>query len=284
MPGPLHLDVFSIIVLYEKTIASSDTYKTLYASAKENNFHLSILLYDNSSKYNKEENNQSDEYVSIDYIHNPQNPGVSAAYNVAANLANAKKITWLLLLDQDTVFPTNALCAYKKTMDDYPSQNLIVPILQSPNGIFSPLKLFLHKAKLWKTVTEGIYNTKNKSVLNSGVLIKTSVFLNIGGYNEKIKLYFSDFNFFKRYAKQHTEFFVMNVVCLHNLSDITNTDINSALSRFKNYCEGAFYSIETKLDFVLLATTIFLRTMKLSFRYRSFQFYNIFFSHFLKNT
>lgn len=283
MCKPYHLDIFAIIVLYEKTIMSSDTFKTLYASAKENNLHLSVLLYDNSSLNNSKENNKSDEYISIEYIHNPKNPGVSAGYNVAAKIARDKNFCWLLLLDQDTKFPLNALDIYKNALEHFPHQNLIVPILKSPNGIFSPLKLYYHRAILWKSVTHGIHYTRNKSVLNSGILIKTEVFRQIGGYNEKIKLYFSDLNFFKRYTKLYNEFYVMDMICLHNLSDITNTDINSALFRFKNYCEGAFFSIESKWDFILLAITIFLRTIKLSFKYKNIEFYRIYFLYFLKN-
>ena len=41
----------------------------------------------------------------IHYISDPTNPGVSKAYNVGFELARQLNKKWLLLLDQDTVFP-----------------------------------------------------------------------------------------------------------------------------------------------------------------------------------
>ncbi len=271
-------DILAVIVLYKQKLETSLTLISLNKSLLKSGRLLKIIIYDNGPDAYYQEKNFRFLQFEVSYIHNFENPGVSKAYNVAAAVAKQTGKTWLLLLDQDTEFPENAIEIYLKAINEYSQQKLFVPVLHSPNGNYSPCKYYFKSGFIWKHITPGIYNLKHKNLLNSGILIDLNLYLKAGGYKEKIKLYFSDFNFIDRLKSIHKEFVVIDAVCNHKLSDLTNVDLSASKNRFKIYCEGSFHSAEKKMDYIPLFITVFLRSMLLSFRYKNLIFMKIFFT------
>ncbi|WP_394775112.1 glycosyltransferase [Flavobacterium sp.] len=268
-------DLCVVIVIYNESIKDSITFTSLSKSIMEYPTPLKIVIYDNSE--NKQDIEISDyPYWDITYIHDKTNPGVSKSYNIASNLAFDLKKKWLLLTDQDTFFPVNAIDEYLKAINNYKSYNLFVPILMSGNIPFSPSKYYFSRGSVWKNPKQGVCSFKNKTLLNSGIFVSVEAFQSIGGYNEKVKLYFSDFDFVSRFKLKYPEFVIIDLVCFHQLSDVVNIDPASALRRFKYYCEGSYFSSRSKKEYTMLFLTVGLRAIKLSFRYNDIGFFKIF--------
>ena len=56
----------------------------------------------------------------INYLHDPENSGVSRAYNVGALHAKKNQRQWILLLDQDTTLPDTFLERYGDAIEKNP--------------------------------------------------------------------------------------------------------------------------------------------------------------------
>lgn len=272
--------LLGVVVIYNIIIEECQTLMSLNKSASFIGQTLDIVLYDNSSMPQRNDTLQFSHLRCI-YYHDSTNPGVSKAYNYAAGEASRMKKEFILLLDQDTLFPEETLIRYLEGINAYPNHHLFCPILQTKNGVFSPTKYFFRRGMKWANVKPGIHLLKNRNVLNSGLLVNLEVYQGIGGYNEQIELYFSDFDFVNRYKQRYQEMVVINLICFHSLSDFDNVDVYSAIKRFKHYVRGSYYSILNYTDYVYLFITILSRSVKLSLRYRNLQFLKIFFKQYL---
>jgi len=243
---------------------------------------MDILVYDNSPEpaYVKE---NSFKNWKIHYIHDRSNPGVSKAYNEGFKIGKELNKKWLLLLDQDTTFPKDALIKYFDAMDYYKNSVLFAPVLRVNNKIYSPSRYYLKRGFHLKTIKMGLNTIRNKTLLNSGMCISLAAFEKIGGFNEKVKLYFSDFNFIDRYRRHYTNFIVLDTICEHKMFTIENKNTQSQLRRFIYFCEGARNSSINFVDFCIYFSFALLRAIKLSITFRSFGFIMVFFHNFLKN-
>jgi len=269
-------DIFAVIVLHKQSLDSSKTILSLNESLKRNDSFLDVLVYDNSPQPQFSESSFQLLNCRINYMNDLSNPGVSKAYNVAAQIAKKSNKSWLLLLDQDTEFPENTIQTYLNAMNTHEDQDLFVPILLSSHGVFSPSKYYFKKGFLWLDVRPGVHSLKHRTVLNSGTLVSTNAFIDVGGYNEKIRLYFSDFNFIDKLRKKVRGFVVIDLVCKHQLSDQVNINLDDAKIRFNQYCEGSFQSAESISGYLSYFATVFLRSVLLSFRYSTPIFIKIF--------
>lgn len=273
--------IMGVAVIYNTAIEESDTLITLNKSAFSLGETLDIILYDNSREPQNQKSLELFTNLRSTYYHDSTNPGVSKAYNYAAGEAAKMKKDFILLLDQDTRSPEEALERYLEAINAYPKQYLFCPILQTPRGIDSPTKYFFRRGAVWADVKPGIHSLKNRNVLNSGLLVNLQVFQLLGGYNEKIELYYSDFDFANRFRKKYQEMVVINLICFHSVADIEKPDVVSAISRFGHYVKGSYYSIFTYTDYIYLFITVMLRSVKLSFRYRNLKFLQLFFKQYL---
>lgn len=275
-------DISVVIVLYNTTLEESLTFKSLTNDLQEvSDCKMNLIVYDNSRKSQKINANDFPEW-QISYFHDVNNSGVSKAYNLAANLALEKKYKWILLADQDTLFPINSLTKYIESVNKFQSIKLFVPTLLSGNVPYSPCRYYFSRGFIWKNPHPGIHSLKHKNVLNSGMLINLDAFHSVGGYNEKIKLYFSDFDFVLRFEKKFNKFCLINLICHHELSDVVKVEIESAIRRFQHYCEGGFLSASSKTLFIQLFITTLLRSIKLSAKYRNVIFVKIFSKQYLR--
>lgn len=265
-----------VIVLYNTKLENSITFKSLNDCLKEeNSSKIDLIIYDNS--VDDQEIKHSDFPLwNITYVHDKSNPGVSKAYNEAAKIATASGKEWILLTDQDTEFPKNAISKYIESVNTYSDIKLFAPYLKSGEINFSPSKYYFSRGFIWEKPLIGIHSFKNKTLLNSGIFVNLSAFNSIGGYNEKVQLYFSDFEFVNRFKQKHDLFCLIDLVCKHELSDVVKIDESAAKKRFYYYCEGGYQSATSKLNFAQLFITIFLRSIKLSLKYKNFVFLKIF--------
>lgn len=276
--------ILFVIVLYKSNLQNSISFTSLTSEVK-NNFHhqIDIVIYDNSPQ-SMYEQNEYYECWNIHYIHNPSNPGVSKAYNEAAKLGKELHKKWLLLLDQDTNFPNDALRKYCLAVRTNYNIPLFVPILVSKDGnIYSPCRYRFKRGFTVRNVEFGLQKLSNKSVLNSGMLINLDIFHKIGGYNEKLMLDFSDFDFIDKYRKVSNNFYVIETKCIHELSS-TENDFDKSLNRFVRYCISMNFIAKFDFDTITLFLITLVRACKLSIKFGNLSFLSIFFKNLFFST
>lgn len=275
--------ILGVIVLYETDFANSKTFKTINNSLSFQDEKLEILLYDNSLKPQYKKQYFELENLKVHYIHDSSNNGIGTAYNAGSKLAQKISKNWLLLLDQDTVFPKNIFKAFLQASTKYPTINLFSPILKLGNGtIFSPCTYIFKRGFAKKKVYSGIISLNYNSPVNSGMFVNLEAFLNVGGYNEKIKLDFSDFQFIERFKKENSHFYLMNEICIQDFSNEVN-DIEKLKVRYNIYCNDALNcQRNSPIDSFWYFFNALLRGAKLSLRTKSIIFLKTWTGYFTK--
>jgi GT2 family glycosyltransferase len=263
-----------ILVLYKTKIAESKTFITLLKAIEYSKTNLEIIIYDNSPAFNSVIEVDSSA-VSIEYIADENNGGVSKAYNEGYKIAQKKNKQWLLLLDQDTDLPAETISQYFKGMEKYPNESLFVPLIRSNtnNKIVSPCIFKFMRGFFPEKVFFGKNNLIGHSVINCGICISVQAFAKANGYNEAIKLDFSDFDFIERFKKHVSKtFIVVELTFYHSLSTIHKQSISQDKIRFKHYLNGGRYLSSNLRDSFFIFINAFLRAIKLAFLHK-----NIFF-------
>jgi rhamnosyltransferase len=217
-------EFIAVLVLYKLSLSESQTFLSIRRSLKKNNRCLDLVVYDNTPEYNIELAQQSliDKNINIIYYPDNHNSGVSKAYNTAKDIGKKAGKKWIILLDQDTNFPENAVEKYVEGTKLFPDENLYTPImLIKDHKIISPSYFIGMRGVSLKHIHTGINSLNNLSVINCGMCISILSFEKNTGYNELIKLDFSDHDFIKRFKKNiGNRFIVLNLNVNHELSTI----------------------------------------------------------------
>lgn len=261
--------VLAVLVLYGIPLEESLTFRTINVALSKKGIRLDLIVYDNSP--NKNEVVVESSNLNIIYKKDYSNSGISKAYNFAANFANDMNKDWLLFLDQDSNIPNDFFIVVDTYLNDFSNEVLFVPILKSGDMTLSPCSFRFMKGSSLKSINHGLIAVKEKSIFNSGIVVSLSAFNNIGGYEERIPLDFSDHSFFNRYKKKYSKMVVMPITIEHELSSFSKDKV-TVLRRFKQYCFGvsAYSSIEGGRVGLFFWTS--LRAVKLSLKFKSFDF------------
>lgn len=266
-------EIIVIIVLYKTKFMDSRAFITLDISAKNAKWEsLDLVFYDNSPEYNKNLIDQLNQYnYNIRYIPDHNNSGVSRAYNQAYNLGKEMGKKYLLLLDQDTEIPINYCENLSSVNDNY---NLVFPKLYDKGLMISPCKYFLGRGSCLnpKTLKSGENEIRGKMFLNSGSLISISLFEKVGGYDESVPLYFSDFNFFQRVKNYEKSYYLIDQTFKHDMSSNDEKDFNKFVKRFELYCKGAYSCFKSPLYKCIMISNVLMRTIYLTFKYQNIIF------------
>lgn len=267
-----------IIVSYNEVFYDSITYKSLMISIKESILSdYKVFIYDNSDKEGWKINpHMTESQTHIYYYHDGNNPGISVAYNRMAEKADEWGAEWIVLFDQDTTLPLNIVPEYINAINKNPEVVLKVPVLYIDDKILSPLRFMFNRGVILKKLPQQLLSLKNYAFVNSGLMIKLSFFNKTGGYNEKIKLDYADFQFIERAKNYTNNFEVISAICQQNFSH-NDKNISKALKRFSLYlqdlknCER-----HTFKESFFYSLTVFIHTVKLSYVFRSFKFFKMY--------
>ncbi len=270
------------IVLYKTNLCNSITYIQLTKALLQYNLtkKVALYVYDNSPEIDLNIDAHSDVW-EITYVNDTTNSGISMAYNKASDFAKLTSKKYLLLTDQDSLFSTNVFLKYYEAIDLNPTIFLFAPIIHlSSKQPFSPCKVVL-KRGFPALVSAGIQSLHKYTPVNSGIFIYTNVFLKVGGYNNNVKIDFSDFQFIERYKKNYDLFYVIDSVVIQQFSN-EETDKSKLLERFKIYCDGA-KNCEKKnfLEFIAYFIIVFIRATSLFKRTKSFDFFKYAFKYYV---
>jgi GT2 family glycosyltransferase len=269
------------LVTYKQSYINTVAYQSITRNVEQlKNIEMSLFIYDNSP-YSSEAPNLLG--INQIYRHDATNPGVSKAYNCGFQYAKELGYDWVILMDQDTILTNSGLNEYLKSINNFPDILIHAPILKSGETIISPSLYKFRRGFPIKTIEPGIKQLGKISPLNSGMCINAKVFNEMGVYNEKIRLDFSDFDFIRRVAGKVKRFVLMPVVFSHSLSSEDET-FESAAMRYKFYCNGAYHSIINSFDNYILGIVVFLRGFKLSVKFKKLIFFKVFYKFYvLKN-
>lgn len=222
------MKILCVIVLYKCKLENSKSYRSLLQDKD-----ITIFAYDNSPTP------QDVNIKNVIYVHDSRNSGLGVAYNKAAQYAKCEHIEWLLLLDQDTFFPYNALLKYIKAIEENPSILLFAPKHKISNGKFlSPTPYYHKTSKLQDNVPTGIVKLLPYAPINSGMLINVDLFWKAGGYDEAVWLDFSDIRFIEKVRTLIDAFYVIDTVCIQDFS-VDETDVTKLKNRFRIFCQCA---------------------------------------------
>jgi rhamnosyltransferase len=276
--------VLPILVLYKQNLDDSESLRTLDASLKIKEINMDLYVYDNSpnAQYNEKFAYKN---FNIHYKHNGFNAGVSEAYNCGALYAKEQGKKWLLLLDQDTIFPINFLDDYSSAAQSYTDVKIFAPILKTQKGDFLSPCRYKYKRGYWlPMITEGYLSVRKYSPINSGMLINLEAFFEVGGYNSAVKLDFADFQFIERFAEYYTEFYVLGLICIQDFSGYDNS-IVKIKHRFGFFCDGARNCSRVHiLDGFWYLMVVLRRMLGLILRFKDFSFLGIFIRKYLINS
>ena len=188
-------------------------------------------------------------------------------------------------MDQDTSLSATILDSYRSAISRNPNVKLLAPILLLQNGkIFSPCRYRFKRGFYLNDIQEGLHSLNNLSPVNSGMMVNLEAFEKAGGYNDNVKLDFSDFQFVERFRQFYQEFYVIDERCIQ---DFSNDEVSPTVQakRFEFFCDGA-RNIEKKglKDRLLYHLVVLVRSLRLSLRYRSLVFISILFNRYFRRS
>lgn len=277
-------EVLAVLVLYNRRLEESATFRTLGTSLGAAGAKLDLLVVDNSTRAGGWDADAAEGAWRIRYQHNPSNPGVSAAYLTGVQMAKRLGKRWMLCLDQDTAFEPGAATAYAVALRTYPDVRLFAPALQAGEKVVSPCQYRAWRGTPLRQIESGLHQFSSLSVLNSGMCVELAAYRAAGGHDPAIPLDFSDHEFVSRFAARHRSFVVVDTVARHGLSAVEVQGVEDRLARFDAYCVGAVRASRTPRERASVASVALGRAAKLAFRHGHLGFVATFLRRFRPGT
>ena len=227
--------LYALIVLYNKNIEDSETYKILRNYSK----NFTIIIYDNSTIVN----NNLDFCIknNIQYYGNGKNLGLSKAYNFVLNKIDKKVNNYICIFDDDTLLNKDYIdeVLLKTRTNEY---DIILPIVKSNGVIISPCNI-VSQCRVININNVDDIKIDKITAINSGMAIRTKLYDSIQ-YNEKLFLDYVDHDFMKNVRNNNYKINIMNS-CIHQkYSRHEKQNIESVRARFyifkkdyKIYCK-----------------------------------------------
>jgi glycosyltransferase involved in cell wall biosynthesis len=276
--------ILPVVVLYQQSIGQSLTLQSLQQNLERLGLRMDVFVYDNSPEPQAVEQSFAWKSFNVFYRHDPHNSGLSKAYNTAAVKARGLKKEWLLLLDQDTILPPNFFETYASAVRDNRHIKIFSPILKLESGkIFSPCLLKHKRGYPPKRISPGRHSLWTYSPVNSGMLVCLKLFFKVGGYNEKLKIDFCDFQFLEKVRKISPDFFLTTATGLQNYSNAEKS-VQKQQLRFKMYLQDAINCDKpTFTDRIGFFYAVTRHAIGLSVKLRNLSFMWLYFNHYLTN-
>lgn len=244
--------------------------------------HLDCIIIDNSYESLIKPKNRLKGKTNFIYVHFPNNPGLSYAYNYACEYAANKGYNWILISDQDTIFPENYYLIYEAAVKNNPQIKLFCPKVIIPNGKYlSPVPLRHFFPRFEHSVPTGIINISNFAIINTGLLINVKAYQEIGGYNNKVWLDYADFQFIERFNKYYSEGYVIDITLTQSFSNEVENIIDK-INRFKKFCSSIkHYESSSYKNKIFIHLAVLKRTLSLCSQSKSLIPFRIFFKNYI---
>lgn len=258
-------EIYSIVVLYNCKVSESETLKTLNQVFVYLNVKLNVLIYDNTIEKDNNVKGSTFNNLEIEYYHNPFNPGVAAAYNLAIEKGIQNKKKWLILLDQDTTISKS----YFKELISSTSENILkndivcyIPKVVLKTGeVISPSKMKLGGFCQPLKNRTGLQK-KYITAINSGTVLNLTFLESIGGFTNKFPLDMLDHWYFREIYSHKKMVYILNTEIIHDLS-IKSFESSVSAKRYRIIldAEKEFYN-SYLLNFAIYKYRLCLRLIK----------------------
>ena len=219
------MKIYAIIVMYNTKLVESETYKSI-----KSNKDIQIIICDNSTRY-LENDKFCEQKVNLKYINMNGNVGLPKAYNMAIKEIPKDDNSLVCIFDDDTTVPSNyfeKIIAKSENSDS----DIYLPLVYSNETLISPNIVNGGIAMSCDNIPEVI--EKNTSAINSGMAIRTRVFIK-NQYDEKMFLDYVDHKFIFDVKKNNCTFEVIKEIVIKQNFSSDSDDIALAKSRYKLY-------------------------------------------------
>jgi GT2 family glycosyltransferase len=197
---------------------------------------IEILVHDNSPKAQVDQFTPGSE--RFDYVHDPSNPGLAAAYNRALAKAKNDQIPWLLTLDQDTAMDENFLLQLLAALESDESEKACayIPELINDGLVLSPQ---IVGSILYHRIPFGFFGVPARPVVafNSAACMSVSALMAIGGFPKNYWLDYLDHIVFYRLQAAGGRVYVLNSQLAHSLS-LQNIESEVSMDRYNNILQA----------------------------------------------
>lgn len=257
--------IYALIVLYNKTILESTTFKHL----KKYKDKIKINVFDNGKEEYIKVNRKYCEENDVNYYTIHKNIGISKAYNFVIDKIDKKEDDHILILDDDTILNDDYIeeIFFEANKKEY---DVVLPTIISDKRIISPANVqFNCRIKILKSINE--LNIKKVSAINSGMLIKLSVFNKIR-YNEEIFLDYVDHDFMKQVRENKFRVHIMKAKINQNYSRFQKNSIDSEIYRFKIYLKDFKIYCKECNNILFFYISVLKYKLRECIKYKSFKF------------
>jgi GT2 family glycosyltransferase len=278
------MQILAVVVLYKRALGNSQTIRGLAACLErhpELRRSIRLLVWDNSPSPLA----QRDLPFPFEYKHSSQNVGVSGAYNRALEIAEKLSCSWILLLDQDTTIPDdylNRMIAYSQQLESKSEIAAIAPFLLDGDKTITPGIIRFYGITLMSRPFSGVYS-KEVYAGNSGTLMRVAALREIGGYDERFWLDYSDIVMFHHLYRQGKRLYVAGDLQLPHV--ISSADYDGLMSpeRYRNFmlAEEAYCDLyRPGWQNAIQTLRLFARSIKQYLRFKNKEFSRISWAYF----
>lgn len=273
----LEQDIIFGIVLYNEKIQTSSTFNSLIKSIVETSsigIPAKILVFDNTPRTENKKNEVFlyNDFIEIFYFTENENKGLPYAYNLFAQKAKEMDRKWLVLLDQDTTLPT---CFYKNYLNIDQSIKIHCPLVFSNNVLMSPAYYRSFRSFLMPIPDKAAIELDKISCINSGLMVNVDFFIKVGGYNPNLFLDFCDHDFIYKVKSMKVKFLGLVPCRLEQDFSAENHTKDQAFTRYKLFVKDLKSFYKGKNTFQIFICVDLPRLLKLTYQYKSLQFFKI---------
>lgn len=267
----LPVRVLAVIVLYRMLPRESVAFRTLRAAishVQPGSTDIKIVLYDNTPGGQDVEALPAD----VQYQADVNNGGLAKAYNYSLETAYESGFDWLLTLDQDTALPVDFLRKLSDAMTFVAPLNevaAIVPRVSGDGRVISP-SFPMKSWAVWKHFPAdfvGISTEKLTMAVNSASTFRVSALRDIGGYDPRYWMDFSDVLLYYRLHEKNFRVFVAGDIHVQHEASVLDVKSRVSPRRYENIdrAEEAFYDeyLGWKEGMVLLLRLLYRLVYKL---------------------
>lgn len=264
------------MVTYKQPYPKTKTYQSLQVALQHANYTDALIIVCDNTDIQGWSIDGAPLTNKPTYLWNPGNPGVSVAYNEAANIARQQRAEWIIFLDQDTDLPPDAIVHYLDAIRKQPDVLIKAPLLLSQGQMLSPARVVWRRCRPWSSSTvPGVYPLAANTLLNSGLMVNMNLFFKAGGYNKAIRLDFADHQFIDR-VRMHTERFeLLPISFAHDFSQVSNNKA-AALHRYNIFVRDlAALHRESLSDWIGYLLIDLNQVIKFTLRFKTLAFIRI---------
>ncbi|MBE3094545.1 MAG: glycosyltransferase family 2 protein [Actinobacteria bacterium] len=198
-------DICAIIVTYDGKAFISNTVKNVKKKVNH------IVIIDNNSTDGTREYLETIKSTTLTVINNKKNYGIAHALNQGFEFAKRNGFFWVLTMDQDSSLSDNMIGEMSIVYNKLLNKDKVVCL--------APKVVYSKKDGFKKTHHKEFY--EKTAVITSGSLVKTQVFNEIGGFEEKLFIDSVDFDFCLKLKERGYKILICNnATMLHSLGEI----------------------------------------------------------------